>query len=124
MLRRILHTGIAVPNLGDSIKLYESLGFKVVKEFHKPDIDANVVYVVKDGTTFELFQFNNPGHPQFEFIRNHIAIYSDSIEEDVQALIDKGYKLTIPIIDGMVLRFAYVQDSVGINYEIATEKIS
>ncbi len=122
MLKRILHTGLAVPNLQDAIKMYGSLGFQATKEFHKADLDADVAMVTKGETTFELFQFNNPDHPQVVFIRNHIAIYSDSIEEDVKTLLENGYRLTIPITEGMVFRFAYVQDSVGCNYEIATEK--
>lgn len=122
MLKKILHTGLAVPNLSDSIDMYESVGFKVAKRFHKSDINADVAMVAKDETTFELFEFHNPDHPQVGFIRNHIAFYSDDIEKDVQELIGKGYRLTIPINEGMVFRFAYVQDKCGTNYEIATKK--
>lgn len=122
MLKRVLHTGLAVPNLPDAIQLYRSLGFEVVKEFHKPDLKADVAMVAKDETTFELFEFSDPGHPQVQFIRNHIAIYSDNLEEDIDMLIGKGYTLTIPITEGIVFRFAYVQDDSGTNYEIATDK--
>jgi catechol 2,3-dioxygenase-like lactoylglutathione lyase family enzyme len=122
VLKKILHTGVAVPNLQNTIQLYKSLGFEVAKEFHKSDIEADVAMVEKGETTFELFQFNNPNHPQVQFIRNHIAIYSDDIEKDVSSLVELGYTLTIPITEGMVFRFAYVQDQSGTNYEIATEK--
>jgi catechol 2,3-dioxygenase-like lactoylglutathione lyase family enzyme len=122
MLKRILHTGLTVPNLKASIDLYESLGFKVENKFHKSDISADVAMVGNGETMFELFEFHNLAHPQVEFIRNHIAIYSDSIEEDVDKLIKQGYELVIPITEGMVYRFAYVQDSAGMNYEIATDK--
>lgn len=122
MLTKILHTGLAVPNLTEAVELYQSLGFELVKEFHKPDIDADVALVAKGETAFELFEFHNPDHPQVEFIRNHVAIYSDSIEEDVDTLLAKGYKLTIPITEGVIFRFAYVQDQSGANYEIATDK--
>lgn len=122
MLKRLLHTGLAVPELDAAIKLYESLGFTNVKRFHKPDLDADVAMVSRGEATYELFEFHNPEHPQVEFIRNHIAIYSDSIEADVEALLNQGYKLTIPITEGIVFRFAYVQDKAGTNYEIATEK--
>jgi hypothetical protein len=102
--------------------MYESLGFSVDKNFHKPDINADVAIVAKGETTFELFEFHKMDHPQVEFIRNHIAIYSDSIEEDVDALLQKGYRLTIPITQGVIFRFAYLQDQAGTNYEIATSK--
>lgn len=124
VLKKVLHTGLAVPKLKTAVELYQSLGFEVAKKFHKPDLDADIAMVSKGQTTFELFQFNNPNHPQIEFIRNHIAIYSDAIEEDISKLLTQGYKLTIPITEGMVFRFAYVQDTSGTNYEIATEKHS
>ncbi|HUY85204.1 MAG TPA: VOC family protein [Candidatus Dormibacteraeota bacterium] len=122
MLKKILHTGLAVNDLEGMIKLYESLGFEVIKRFHKSDINADVVMVTKGETTFELFEFHDQDHPQVEFIRNHVAIYSDSIEEDVNALLKQGYRLTIPITEGVVFRFAFLQDKAGANYEIATEK--
>ena len=80
--------------------------------------------IARGDTTLELFEFHNPEHPQVEYIKSHIAIYSDDIENDVNTLIQQGYKLTIPITEGMVLKFAYVQDATGTNYEIATEKTS
>jgi catechol 2,3-dioxygenase-like lactoylglutathione lyase family enzyme len=122
MLTKILHTGLAVPDLASSIEMYKSLGFEVVKNFNKPDIDADVALVSKGETTFELFEFHNPDHPQVEFIRNHIAIYSNSLEEDIDKLVGQGYRLVIPITEGVIFRFAYVQDMSGTNYEIATDK--
>jgi len=122
MLKGILHTGLAVPNLQEAIEFYKSLGFVVVKEFDKPDLKANGAMVAKGESTFELFQFNDPRNAQVEFIRNHIAIYSDSLKDDVDQLIKKGYKLTIPITEGKIFRYAYVQDESGTNYEIATDK--
>lgn len=122
MLTKVLHTGIAVPELSKAIKMYESLGFSVSKQFHKDDINADVAMLTKGEATYELFQFYDPSHPQVEFIRNHVAVYSNSLEDDLNKLLADGCKLTIPITEGMVFRFAYVQDPVGINYEIATEK--
>jgi catechol 2,3-dioxygenase-like lactoylglutathione lyase family enzyme len=122
MLKKVLHTGLAVPNLESSIKMYESLDFKLDKKFHKPDIDADVAIVMRHETAFELFEFHNQNHPQVEFIRNHIAIYSDAIEEDINKLLGQGYQLTIKITEGVIFRFAYLQDQSGTNYEIATEK--
>ncbi|HET7060296.1 MAG TPA: VOC family protein [Candidatus Saccharimonadales bacterium] len=122
MLKKILHTGLAVPKLPEAIVMYKSLGFTVTKQFHKPDLNADVAMVTKEETTFELFEFHNLDHPQVKFIRNHIAIYSDDIEKDVNNLLGEGYKLVIPINDGMVFRFAFLQDKSGTNYEVATEK--
>lgn len=122
MLTHLLHNGLTVPDLERSKKFYGSLGFEVIKEFHKSDINADVAMVQKGDTTLELFEFHGSDNPQVEFIRNHIAFYSDSLEDDVEALVNAGYKITIPITEGMVFRFAYVQDEVGTNYELATQK--
>ncbi len=122
MLKKILHTGTAVPDLQSAIKLYKSLGFEVTKEFHKPDINADVAMASKDDTVFELFYFKNIDHPYVKFISSHIAIYSDNLEEDINYLLGKDYKITIPITEGIIYRFAFLQDSSGTNYEIATDK--
>lgn len=113
MLTTFLHTGLAVPSLESSIKWYQSLGFEVVKKFTKSDIEAEVAMVQKEGVTLELFQFNNPNHPHVQFIRNHLAFYSDSLEQDIEELVSKGFKIVIPITNGMVYRFAFLQDSAG-----------
>jgi len=122
MLKSILHTGLAVPDLQAAMELYASLGFEVQKQFHKDDLQADIAIITKGETAFELLQFNDPSHPQIQFIRNHIAIYSDDLEHDIAELQQQGYKLTIPITEGMVYRFAYLQDTAGTNYEIATDK--
>jgi catechol 2,3-dioxygenase-like lactoylglutathione lyase family enzyme len=122
MLKRVLHTGVEVANLEVAIALYESLGFSVGTRFTKPEPKAQVAHVKKGETTFELWEFADKSHPQVAFIRNHVAILSDALERDVDKLQQSGYKLTIPITEGVVLRYAFVQDSAGANYEIAADK--
>lgn len=122
MLTRVLHTGTAVADLDQTTSLYQSLGFDVVKKFHKPAPDMDVVMLSKGDTTFEIFKFNDPSDKQIEFIENHVAIHSDSIERDVAELVKQGFKLTIPITEGVIFRYAFLQDGRGTNYEIATEK--
>jgi len=123
MLKNVLHTGIEIADLAKSVELYKSLGFEVANEFNKPEPKAKVVIVKKDDMAFELWQFEDKMHPQVAFIRNHIAIYSDDLESDVQQLVDDGYKIVIPITEGTILRYTFVQDSAGtFCYEIATKK--
>ena len=122
MLKKVLHTGVEVADLAKAIELYKSLGFEVAKEFDKPEPKAKAVIMTKGEMAFELWQFEDKEHPQVAFIRNHVAIYSDDLENDVQQLLGAGYKLVIPITEGVVLRYAFVQDAAGACYEIATEK--
>lgn len=123
MLKNILHTGIEVADLAKSVELYKSLGFEVANEFEKPEPKAKVVTVKKDDTAFELWQFEDKEHPQVAYIRSHVAIYSDDLENDVQQLVNDGFKLVISITEGVILRYAFVQDPTGaFCYEIATNK--
>ncbi|HSW98805.1 MAG TPA: VOC family protein [Candidatus Saccharimonadales bacterium] len=122
MLKHVLHTGVAVADLEKAVQLYESLGFAVHKRFEKPEPKAQVATVKKGGTAFELWQFVDAGHPLAAFIRNHVAIYSDNLEADLDALIAQGCKLVIPVTEGVVMRYGFVQDAAGCCYEIATEK--
>ena len=82
-----------------------------------------MAHVTKGDMTFELWEFEDTSHPQAVFIRNHIAILSDNLREDVERLQETGYKLTIPITDGVIMRYAFVQDPAGANYEIAIKKV-
>lgn len=122
MLKKVLHTGVEVADLTKAIELYKSLGFEVTKEFDKPEPKAKVAIVARGEASFELWQFEDKEHPQVAFIRNHVAIYSDDLENDVQRLVDSGHNLVIPVTEGVVLRYAFVQDAAGACYEIATEK--
>lgn len=123
MLKHILHTGIEVADLVKSVELYKSLGFEVANEFEKPEPKAKVTTVKKGDTAFELWQFEDKNHPQVAYIRNHIAIYSNDLEQDVQQFVGGGFKLVIPITEGVILRYAFVQDPAGaFCYEIATNK--
>ena len=122
MLKKVLHTGVRVDNLEKTVELYKSLGFTIRNEFEKPEPKAKVVTVEKDGAAYELWEFEDTGHPQVEFIQNHVAIYSDNLTADIKDLESLGYKVVIPITEGVILRYAFVRDPSGATYEIATEK--
>ncbi|MEK7059636.1 MAG: VOC family protein [Patescibacteria group bacterium] len=124
MLTRILHTGVAVMSLKQAVGFFTNMGYEVVEEFEKEDIKAQVALVAKGESAFELFQFEDMDLPTVDLIRNHVAIYSDTLEVDIDALLQLGYELTIPITEGKTLRYAFVQDTHGTNWEIATDKTS
>ncbi len=122
MLKKILHTGVSVSDLTSAIKLYEDLGFSVQNRFEKPEPKAKVATVIKGEAAFELWQFEDTTHPQVSYIKNHIAIYSDDRAADVNEIQPSGYTLVNPVTDGVLHRYAFVQDPSGTCYEIATEK--
>lgn len=123
MIKNVLHTGIEVADLSQTIQLYKDLGFEVVNQFEKPEPKAHVATVKNGDTAFELWQFKDKTHPQVAFIRNHVAFYSDDLEKDLQQFVANGYTMVIPVTEGVVLRYAFVQDPAGACcYEIATQK--
>ena len=122
MIKRYLHTGIAVPSLDKAIRFYEGLGFQLESKFHKPEPSAEVAQLVKNDAVFELWEFHDKEHSHVPYIRQHIALYSDNLEADVRKLVDSGYKVTIPDTHGVKLRYVFLQDATGNNYEIATQK--
>jgi len=122
MLSRVLHTGVGVEDVDKAVALYESLGYEIHNRFEKPEPKARVTTVKRGDTVFELWEFADTSHPQVAFIRNHVALYSDDLEADVDALVTQGYKLVIPVTEGVIMRYAFVEDAVGCCYEIATNK--
>lgn len=123
MISKVLHSGMRVESLEESIRLYEQLGFKIDVRFTKDIPKCKAAVLRKGDQAFELFEFEDPAHEYVKYISNHVAFFSDDIEHDVADFVAKGYKLVIPINDGTLLRFAYVQDPSGaFCYEIATTK--
>jgi catechol 2,3-dioxygenase-like lactoylglutathione lyase family enzyme len=120
MIKSFLHTGFEVEDLEQAIKLYEQFGFKVTKRFDKPEPKAVAAHLATaSGAVIELWQFYDKTHPQVEFIRQHIAIESDDLEADIAHFTSQGCKLVIPVTKGVVLTYAFLQDSSGNNIEIA-----
>ena len=122
MLKHVLHTGVEVADLAKMISFYKGLGFEVSNQFEKPEPKAKVAILKRGDVAFELWQFEDSQHPQVRFIRNHIAFYSDDLEHDVQNLVQQGFRLVIPITEGVIMRYAFVQDAADSCFEIATEK--
>ena len=123
MITGVLHTGVRVANLERSIELYEHLGYTIETRFTKDIPKCHAAIVRRGDHAFELFEFEDTIHEWVGYISNPIAFYSDDIEADLADFIARGYKLVIPINDGTLLRFAYVQDPSGaFCYEMATQK--
>ncbi len=117
---RYLHTGITVKNIDKTLQLYGHLGYSVEKLFERPDLDAHAAQIKHiDGTVLELWQFESENHRQIRYIKQHVAFGSNALEEDVAVLTQTGYRLVIPITQGAILRYAFVQDPSGNCLEIA-----
>lgn len=61
-VKSVLHTGISVYNMEESIAWYrKNLGFEVVKDDgYCPPLGAKIVFIEKDGYQIELFEYDEP----------------------------------------------------------------
>ena len=61
-VKQVLHTGISVYNMEESLKWYkENLGFEVVKnDGYCPPLKAKICFIEKDGYQIELFEYDEP----------------------------------------------------------------
>ncbi|MCW1907921.1 MAG: VOC family protein [Candidatus Saccharibacteria bacterium] len=119
MITKFLHTAFTVNDLDAAIAQYASLGFKLQKQFEKPEPHAMVAHVANaEGITFEIWQFIDSQHPQVEFIKRHIAFESDNLEVDLTKYKELGFEEVIPITQGVSMRYAFVRDQSGNCIEI------
>lgn len=119
MIIGIHHFGFAVEDLDNAVRLYEKMGFEVFMRFEKVTIGAKSVMVKKGKSHIELWEFSDPKSELSQKIARHFAFESDDIEGDVQAYLEAGYKISIPISEGTVVKlFAYVQDALGNQIEL------
>ena len=62
-IRKVLHTGISVNNMEESVAWYEkNLGFKAVSDAYAPPLGARIVFIRRDDLDYEieLFQYDAP----------------------------------------------------------------
>lgn len=119
MIKGFLHTAFEVDDIEQAIDFYSNLGFKVTKQFDKPEPHAKAAHISNSqGATFEIWQFIDKDHPQVEIIRRHIAFESDDLDSDIEALREQGCELVIPVTKGVTLTYAFVRDPSGNYIEI------
>lgn len=62
-ITKVLHTGISVNNMEESLKWYEeNLGFKPISDEYAPPLGARIVFIRRDDLDYEieLFQYDDP----------------------------------------------------------------
>lgn len=117
MIIKFLHHGLQVADIDEAIVFYESHGFKLTKRFKREDLFAEAAHMEHEGGVIELWEFRAP-HPDQVFIAKHAAIESDNLEEDLENFKANGFTEVIPITQGKILRYAFVQDRLGNCIEI------
>lgn len=61
MSYKVLHVGISVGNMEESLKWYEeNLGFKLVKDDYIPPLGARICFIQNGDFQLELFKYDDP----------------------------------------------------------------
>ena len=98
-LKRVDHVGIAVENLDESVKFYESLGFKASGYEVVAEQKVKVAFLPCGDSELELLESTEPDGPIARFIEKngpgiqHIAIRVDDIDKALEELKEKGVRL-------------------------------
>ena len=98
-LKRVDHVGIAVKNLDEAVKFYESLGFKASGYEVVAEQKVKVAFLPCGDSELELLESTEPDGPIARFIEKngpgiqHIAIRVDDIDKALEELKEKGVRL-------------------------------
>ena len=98
-LKRVDHVGIAVKNLDESVKFYESLGFKATGYEVVAEQKVKVAFLPCGDSELELLESTEPDGPIARFIEKngpgiqHIAIRVDDLDKALEELKEKGVRL-------------------------------
>ena len=91
-LKRVDHVGIAVKNLDESVKFYESLGFKATGYEVVAEQKVKVAFLPCGDSEIELLESTEPDGPIARFIEKngpgiqHVAIRVDDIDKALEEL--------------------------------------
>ncbi|MDR1028450.1 MAG: VOC family protein [Clostridiales Family XIII bacterium] len=77
MIKKINHIGIAVRNLEEAVKRYETLGFAADRIEELPDFACKIAFLPCGESLIELIEPDVPGHPEG---LHHICYEVDDIE--------------------------------------------
>ena len=121
---KIHHIAITVNNLSESVKFYtDILGFKVVKEFERKDLDAKATFIKLDNFQIELWQFedmkenSNPlDDIKVKGIR-HIAFEVDNLNRIITELKKKGLEFSEPKLGAIGHNHSFTIDPNGVALE-------
>ena len=98
-LKRVDHIGIAVKNLEDAVKFYESLGFKATGYETVEEQKVKVAFLPCGDSELELLESTEPDGPIARFIEKngsgiqHVAIRVDDIDKALEELKAKEVRL-------------------------------
>lgn len=107
-MRRIVHTGIVVKNMDESIRFYtEVLGFKLTGKEEMPEV--KLAFLAGENQALELLEFTGAPARGEGGVIDHFAIAVDDIVSEIARLKEMGVPLATEepreIMGGMKIFF-------------------
>ena len=132
-MRKIEHLGIAVKDLNQASKLYESLLGKASYKTEKVESEGVTTQFFQLGESkIELLEATNPESPIAKFIEkrgegvHHIAFDVADIEAEIKRLKEEGFDLIHQTpkegADNKLIAFLHPKSSGGVLVELCQEK--
>lgn len=119
MIKQIHHVGFAVADLEKSIKFYDSLGFKLEKQFTINSEGAKAAFLKLNDVSLEIWELKDDNTEFANIVKKHTALESDNAEEDLKTFLANGFTIAKPLAKGVtVKKYVYLKDSLGNSIEI------
>ena len=133
MIKKIEHLGIAVANIEESLKVFETL--LVTKCYKIEEVDSEGVktaFLQVGESKIELLEATNPDSPIAKYLEkrgqgiHHIAFEVDNIQTEIERLLNEGFVLIHESpkngADNKLIAFLHPKSTEGILIELCQEK--
>ncbi len=132
MIKNLSHIGIAVKDLEESIKMYESLGLTLESTEEVESQKLKVAFFTIGDTRIELLAATSEDSPIAKFIEKkgegiqHIAFGVDDLKAELKDKEDKGFRLIDkeprPGAHGADIAFLHPKSTKGVLLELCKDK--
>ena len=133
MIKKIEHLGIAVVNIEESLRVFETLlGTKCYKIEEVDSEGVKTAFLQVGESKIELLEATNPDSPIAKYLEkrgqgiHHIAFEVDNIQTEIERLLNEGFVLIHESpkngADNKLIAFLHPKSTEGILIELCQEK--
>ncbi len=133
MIKKIEHLGIAVTDIKESLRVFESLlGTKCYKVEEVESEGVKTAFLQVGESKIELLEATNPDSPIAKYLEkrgqgiHHIAFEVDNIQNEINRLINEGFILIHQTpkngADNKLIAFLHPKSTESILIELCQEK--
>ena len=133
MIKKIEHLGIAVVNIEESLRVFETLlGTKCYKIEEVESEGVKTAFLQVGESKIELLEATNPDSPIAKYLEkrgqgiHHIAFEVDNIQAEIERLLNEGFVLIHESpkngADNKLIAFLHPKSTEGILIELCQEK--